>query len=96
MKHGSLDAKSNIQTRAIGYSDSTPSRRAMATLKYASGPYHLTAMTMAEAAMVLLRGEPTEAHRMSGGVLTPATLGGQFVDRLAKAGVKIDVKMLDD
>ena len=66
----------------------------MATFDYPSGPYHYTAVSVAEAAMVILRGGPTEASRRGGGVLTPATLGGQFVDRLTKADVNMDVNLV--
>jgi len=58
------------------------------------GGYWTTALTLAEAAMVMLRGdlEATEAGKLGGGILTPAMLGDQYVERLRKAGVKLEVQ----
>lgn len=39
-------------------------------------------MAIAEAAMVILRGGDNEARRSGGGILTPATLGDEFIERL--------------
>ncbi len=89
-------ASTRIKYRAIGYSDATPSKRAVATLQYGNDAYHATATFIAEGALVILRGGPTEAQRMSGGLLTPATLGGQYLDRLNHVGLKMDVRNLDD
>ena len=45
--------------------------------------------------MVLLRGpQDILAQKMGGGVLTPATLGQPFIDRLKEAGVSIDTELL--
>jgi len=55
--------------------------------------YHLTGVFAAEAAITLLR-DDTLAHSIGGGVLTPATLGGAYIERLQKAGVKIDLRMM--
>lgn len=55
--------------------------------------YHLTGVFAAEAAITLLR-DKTLAGEIGGGLLTPATLGGAYVDRLQKTGVKIDVRMM--
>ena len=55
--------------------------------------YQLTGVFVAEAAITLLRDE-TAAKNIGGGLLTPATLGSAYIDRLIKAGVKIDVRMM--
>lgn len=55
--------------------------------------YRLTGVFAAEAAITLLRDE-TLASKIGGGFLTPATLGGSYVERLQKAGVKFDVRMM--
>lgn len=84
--------------RAIAVADhnelDTP-ERASAGLEWTGSGYYLTGLLLAEAAMVILRGEgTTEAQKLGGGILTPATLGQQYVDRMRKAGVKIDVGMM--
>lgn len=55
----------------------------------------LTGVTLAEAAMVILRGDlgATEAGRRGRGLLTPATLGDWFVKRLSKVRVKINIRI---
>lgn len=55
--------------------------------------YHLTGVTSAEAAMTILR-DKTLAHELGGGMLTPATLGAKYLERLQKAGLKTEMKML--
>lgn len=64
-----------------------------AKLDVAHGAYVATAMTLAAAANVILRGrlEETEAGRLGGGVLTPATLGDEYVKSLNEIGVKISI-----
>ena len=44
--------------------------------------------------MTILEGD-TLAHKLGGGVLTPATLGQPLIDRLISAGLVYDVKLLE-
>ncbi|OCL04489.1 hypothetical protein AOQ84DRAFT_346151 [Glonium stellatum] len=87
--------KEFLNYRAVGVADTQRGERALARLEFGGGAYMLTGVTLAEAAMVMLRGDlgATEAGRRGGGLLTPATLGDQFVERLKKVGVKIEVRM---
>jgi len=55
--------------------------------------YHLTGVTSAEAALTILR-DKTLAHELGGGLLTPATLGTKYLERLQKAGLKTEIKMM--
>ena len=55
--------------------------------------YQLTGVCLAEAAITIAR-EKTQAHELGGGVLTPATLGAPYLERLQKAGLKTEVKTL--
>lgn len=55
--------------------------------------YHLTGVCLAEAALTTSR-EKTFAHELGGGMLTPATLGAAYLERLEKAGLKTEFKML--
>ena len=83
--------------RAVGVADTERGERALAQFEWGGSAYMLTGVTLAEAAMVVLRGDlkATEAGRRGGGLLTPATLGGQFIERLTKVGVKMDVCMCE-
>jgi short subunit dehydrogenase-like uncharacterized protein len=62
-------------------------------LDVAHGGYVATAITLSAAAQVILRGrmETTEAGRLGGGMLTPATLGEEYVRTLNEFGMKIRV-----
>jgi short subunit dehydrogenase-like uncharacterized protein len=67
--------------------------KVMANLEVAHGAYITTAITLSAAAQVILRGrlEDTEASKFGGGILTPATLGDQYVKTLNEFGMKIRV-----
>jgi short subunit dehydrogenase-like uncharacterized protein len=56
--------------------------------------YELTGVCSAEAAFTIARSQ-THAHELGGGVLTPATLGAPYLERLQKAGLKLEVHMMD-
>ncbi|EAT78741.2 hypothetical protein SNOG_13717 [Parastagonospora nodorum SN15] len=64
-----------------------------AKIDIAHGGYVATGMTLSAAAKVILRGrlEDTEAGRCGGGILTPATLGDEYVKTLDDFGVKINI-----
>ncbi|KAF1847323.1 uncharacterized protein K460DRAFT_306376 [Cucurbitaria berberidis CBS 394.84] len=68
-------------------------KKVTAKLDIAHGGYAATAITLSAAAQVILRGrlENTEAGRLGGGILTPATLGDQYVETLNDFGIKISV-----
>lgn len=84
-----------VSYRAIGYADEPAKRKATAIFK-SSGMemYALTALLMVEAGMTILKEKDTDAHKMRG-VVTNALLGEQYIDRLRKAGIEIDVQMTD-
>ena len=69
------------------------SRRAFAKLRWDGSLYLFTGICLAEAAMVLLNDEEL-VRRLDGGLLTPATLGQQFIDRMKIAGLMFEVRML--
>jgi short subunit dehydrogenase-like uncharacterized protein len=83
-----------LSWRGLGVADTESRQKVLAEFTVQHGGYWTTAMTLSEAAMVVLRGdiERTEAGRLGGGVLTPAMLGDQFVERLRDAGVKLQVR----
>ncbi len=77
--------------RGVGVAEG--GQKVTAKIDCAHGGYMATAITLAAAAQVILRGrlEETEAGRLGGGILTPATLGEQYVDVLNDFGLKIKV-----
>ena len=70
-------------------------RRAFAKLRWDGSLYHFTGICLAEAAMVLLNDEKL-VQRLDGGLLTPATLGQSFIDRMKHAGLVFEVEMMPD
>ena len=81
--------------KAIAKAECEPEKRAVATFEYTGGGYYLTGILVAEAAMTILKGGEAPAAKMGGGLLTPATLGEEYLERVRKAGVKIEVAMMD-
>jgi short subunit dehydrogenase-like uncharacterized protein len=67
--------------------------RSLAKLRYAGGPYHITAAFLAQGAATILYEEGL-VRRVGGGILTPAVLGRPYIDRLRSSGVTIDAEML--
>lgn len=68
--------------KAIGVADNSASDRAMAIFKFDGSLYSFTGLAVAEAAITILRCGLNEAKICGGGVLTPATLGEPFIERL--------------
>ncbi|KAJ9665764.1 hypothetical protein H2201_004072 [Coniosporium apollinis] len=85
-----------LEYRAIGVADEEQGRRAGAEFKYQGNGYYLTGLLMAEAAMVILRGGENQARKMGGGIVTPATLGEEYVERLLGAKVGISARLIDE
>lgn len=85
--------KEFMSYRAIGIADTEKQEKVLATLDTAHGGYGTTGLTLSAAAAVILRGrlEETEAGRLGGGILTPATLGEQYLQKLNEFGMKIQV-----
>lgn len=85
-----------VEWRAIAtadVSDPNDPKRIYGRMRWEGSMYQLTGVCLAEAAVVLAR-EKSYAHVLGGGVLTPATLGAPYLDRLRKAGMKVEVKMM--
>ncbi|KAB8256124.1 Saccharopine dehydrogenase-domain-containing protein [Aspergillus pseudonomiae] len=69
--------------------------KALVRMRYESDPYIFTAAALGEAARILLWQKDTWAHKLGGGVLTPATLGDHYVSQLRAAGVTMEVQSDD-
>lgn len=68
-------------------------QRVFGKLTFHGSLYVLTGLLIAEAAMVILDDEEKVKKTSRGGIVTPATLGQDFVNRLVKVGVNIDTKV---
>ena len=92
--------KDVLEMRAVAVAEqlSKIPRKAMVTLRYEGSMYQLTAVFLAEAAMVLLDAKQMEQIKGKHGVgfLTPSCLGDGLVDRVGKQGCRIDVKQIGD
>ena len=73
--------------------DSNDPKRAYGRMRFNGSMYHLTGICLAESAIIVAR-EKTFAHELGGGVLTPATLGAAYLERLRKAGLQTEVRMM--
>ncbi|KAF2119729.1 Saccharopine dehydrogenase-domain-containing protein [Lophiotrema nucula] len=89
------DTKNDVQSyKAIATADHASMRRSYATLHYDGSMYYMTAITLTEAALVISRGGDCLGKRL-GGMITPATLEMEYVERLQKADIEIEWGMLD-
>jgi len=82
--------------RSIGVPDANDPndrKRAYCNLRWDGSLYELTGVFLAHAAIALAR-DDTPAHKFGGGFQTPAMLGSPYVERLQKAGLKTQLKML--
>ncbi|KAG9790337.1 hypothetical protein KCU88_g1353, partial [Aureobasidium melanogenum] len=102
-KPGSGPAKEStkndaLELRAIATAEQlakTP-RKALATFRFEGGLYHLTAVLLAEAGFILATKEEEIKKAHGVGFLTPSCLGDDYVERLQKANVKINVQQIGD
>ena len=82
--------------RSIANADTTDAadpKRAYGRMRWEGSMYHLTGVCLAEAALTIAR-EKTFANELGGGMLTPATLGAIYLEKLQKAGLEVECKMM--
>ena len=86
-----------LEYRAVATADQgcPHPRRAFARFRWDGSLYYFTGVCLAEAAMVILNDDDL-VQRLDGGILTPATLGQAFIDRMIRAGMKFEVEMLPE
>ncbi|KAL1885221.1 hypothetical protein Plec18167_001878 [Paecilomyces lecythidis] len=91
-------ARDRVEYRgvAIPDADTAKPKRALGRLFYEGDMYTLTGVFLAEAAMVILENEAKIKKVSRGGMVTPASLGQEFVDRLDKVGCHIDTRLVDN
>lgn len=85
--------KHEMHYKCIATSDSPEKKRAVSTFGFVGGGYYMTGMLVVEAAMTVLRGKENLATKL-GGMVTPACLEMEYIDRLKKAGIKIESGMM--
>ncbi|GAD91801.1 saccharopine dehydrogenase, putative [Paecilomyces variotii No. 5] len=81
---------------AIPDADTAKPKRALGRLVYQGDMYTLTGVFLAEAAMVILENEVKIKKVSRGGMVTPASLGQEYVDRLDKVGCHIETRLVDN
>ncbi|KAF3938251.1 hypothetical protein ABW19_dt0205455 [Dactylella cylindrospora] len=97
------DKREKLEWRAVGTADDKSGKKVFGSFKFDDGDaYALTALLIVEAAFAILgtgdEGVKSDtkslAKEIGGGILTPASLGDEYVVRLESAGIKIDTKDL--
>ncbi|KAJ6263182.1 hypothetical protein Dda_1743 [Drechslerella dactyloides] len=104
-----INRQGSLEWRAVGVADTADSKsekKVLASMRYDEGDaYALTALLIVEAALAVLdvqsrreAGTAAEmeclAGKIGGGVLTPASLGDVYLNRLDAVGVKVVAKTL--
>lgn len=86
-----------VEFNAVATADqNTPSpKKLFGKWTYRGSQYVLTGLLVAEAAMVILKEEDKVRKVSRGGIITPATLGQDYIDRLEKVGVHIETNVLE-
>jgi len=81
----------NISLRAIAIAaqEGPFPDRALAEFSYGKSAAHLTAAFLAEGAATILYTKGLLKRVGGGGVVTPAVLGNEFVERLGRVGVEV-------
>ncbi|KAI1083241.1 Saccharopine dehydrogenase-domain-containing protein [Whalleya microplaca] len=84
-----------VEYRGIAIADQQSAKpsRALGILSYENGPYPLSGLLLAEAAMVILSNDAIAKE--FAGFSTPAVLGQDYVDRLDVVGVSIQTRIID-
>ncbi|KAE8371364.1 Saccharopine dehydrogenase-domain-containing protein [Aspergillus bertholletiae] len=83
--------------RAVATADQNTSdpKRALGKLKYEGTMYVFTGLLLAEAAMAILENEEKVKKVSRCGIVTPATLGQEYIDRLEKVGCQIETEVFN-
>lgn len=87
-----------VEYRAVATADQNVAKpkRAFGKLMYGGNMYTLTGLLVAEAAAVILQNEENVKKVSRCGIVTPATLGQEFVDRLEKLGCVVETQVFAD
>ncbi|RJE21762.1 saccharopine dehydrogenase [Aspergillus sclerotialis] len=93
-------ANDRLEYRAIATADQGRDvdhpKRVFGKLMFSGNAYTFTGLLLAEAAMVILQNEEKVRKVSRAGIVTPAMLGQDFVDRLEKVGCVVETKVFDN
>ncbi|OTA70161.1 hypothetical protein K449DRAFT_459958 [Hypoxylon sp. EC38] len=81
--------KEGFEYRTLAVADKDEAEAVITRLAFGRDPYSFTAMSLAQAALLLARDFDTQGFKVGGGILTSAYLGQQYVERLKSNGVEI-------
>ncbi|KAL2829155.1 Saccharopine dehydrogenase-domain-containing protein [Aspergillus cavernicola] len=84
-----------VEYRAIATPEQDTPKRVLGKLQYEGSMYAFTGVLMAEAAMVILENEEKVKRVSRGGIVTPAVLGQEYLDRLDNVGCHVETKLLE-
>ncbi|KAE8395763.1 Saccharopine dehydrogenase-domain-containing protein [Aspergillus alliaceus] len=84
-----------LEYRAVATADqrAPDPKRALGKLRYQGTMYVFTGLLLAEAAMTILENEEKVKKVSRCGLVTPATLGQEYIDRLEKVGCHIETQV---
>ena len=91
----SINDRVEYHAVATADQDQPDPKRVFGKLTFEGSLYKLTGLLLAEAAMVLLEDEEKVKKVSRGGIVTPATLGQDYVDRLDRVKCNITTKVLE-
>jgi hypothetical protein len=80
--------------RAVGTPANKNGKKVEACFRYDGSWYYCSAAMGVEAGLVILSDDKAPVHDIGGGILTPATLGMPFVERLRNIGAELEVKTI--
>lgn len=92
-REDSLNDRVEYHAVATADQDTPAPQRVFGKLSFHGGMYLFTGLLLAEAAMVILKEEEKVKKVSRGGIVTSATLGQDFVDRLEEVGCRIETKV---
>ena len=84
----------HAELRGVAKAATEPERRISGRLRWDGSFYALTGAFLATGAIVLAR-EDAAVRRVGGGILTPASLGQRYIDRMREVGLAIETKLMD-
>ncbi|KAL4936456.1 hypothetical protein BDV06DRAFT_205011 [Aspergillus oleicola] len=82
--------------RAVAIPDQRTSKRVLGKLKLEGSMYYLTGVLMTEGAMTILENEEKVKKVSRCGIVTPAVLGQEYLDRLEKVGCQVETQVLEN
>ena len=93
-------ANDRVEYRAIATADQGQDvanpKRVFGKLMYSGDMYTFTGLLLAQAAMVILQNEEKVRKVSRAGIVTPAMLGQEFVDRLEAVGCLVETKVIEN